>query len=223
MLRRFYDLRKEIMHFLKMKGQLVHEMENESWLFDLAFLFNITTHLNDFNTKLQQNGRYANDMYGHIKLFENKLRLWKAHIQKGNISHFQTLKETKLFPNKTEFSDQLQNLLNEFLNRFQDFESHEHLFDVFSSSFHKDVDKAPTEIQLELSELQARADLKDWRFLSEPIKAAAEKIFSFKDGIVWCNVACEQFFSKLGFMKSRNRSVLTNEHGEWTSGCQHVS
>ena len=54
MLRQFYDLREEVIHFLKMKGQPVHEMENESWLFDLAFLVDITTQLNNFNPKLQQ-------------------------------------------------------------------------------------------------------------------------------------------------------------------------
>ena len=54
-------------------------MKNESWLCDLAFLVDITTDLNDVNTKLQQNGHYADDMYAHIKAFQNKLQLWKAH------------------------------------------------------------------------------------------------------------------------------------------------
>ena len=44
-------------------------MENESWLCDLAFLVDITTHLNDFNTTPQRNGQFANKMYGHIKAF----------------------------------------------------------------------------------------------------------------------------------------------------------
>ena len=96
----------------------------------------MTTHLNDFNTKLQQNGQCANDMYKHIKAFQNKLRLSKAHIQKGDISHFRTLKETGLLPEKkTQLGDQLENLINEFLNRFQDFKSHEHLFDIFPCFF----------------------------------------------------------------------------------------
>ena len=55
--RRFYDLREEVIYFLKMKWQPVHEMENKSWLFDLAFLVDITTYLNDFNTVLQKNGQ----------------------------------------------------------------------------------------------------------------------------------------------------------------------
>ena len=45
------------------------------------------------------------------------LRLWKAHIQKEDTSHFKTLKETGLLlEKKTEFADQLQNLINEFKN-----------------------------------------------------------------------------------------------------------
>jgi len=43
MLRRFYELRKEVTLFLKNKGQPVAEMEDESWLYDLAFLVDVTT------------------------------------------------------------------------------------------------------------------------------------------------------------------------------------
>ena len=50
------------------------EMEDESWLCDLAFLIDITTRLNQLNTRLQQKAQYASEMYGHIKGFTNKLR-----------------------------------------------------------------------------------------------------------------------------------------------------
>ena len=69
------------------------EMEDESWLCDLAFLVNITTRMNELNTRLQRKAQYASEMYGHIKSFMNKLRLWHAHIQNANLSHFPTLKE----------------------------------------------------------------------------------------------------------------------------------
>ena len=46
-------------------------------------------------------------MYEHIKGFMNKLRLWHAHIQNANLSHFLTLKEMGMRPEKkTEFADQ---------------------------------------------------------------------------------------------------------------------
>ena len=57
------------------------EMEDESWLCDLAFLVDITTRMNELNTRLPRKAQYVSEMYGHIKCFINKLRLWHAHIQ----------------------------------------------------------------------------------------------------------------------------------------------
>jgi len=120
-------------------------------------------HLNYLNTKLQQTDQFANEMY-------DKLILWKTHIQQGNLSYFQTLKQfAKLPDKKKEYADQLQNLLNKFFARL----NHEHSFAIFFPLFHTDVDKAPTDIQMELIDLQARADLKTdymdeyWRLLSQ--------------------------------------------------------
>ena len=91
----------------------------------------------------------------------NKLRLWHAHIQNANLSHFPTLKEMEMHPEKkTEFADQLEKLFNKLLARFKDFKSHEHLFKIFSSPFHTDIDKAPSDIRMELIDLQERTDLK---------------------------------------------------------------
>ena len=133
------------------------EMEDESWLCDLAFLVNITTRMNELNTRLQRKAQYASEMYGHIKGFMNKLRLWHAHIQNANLSHFPTLKKMGMRPEvKTEYADQLEKLFNEFSARFKDFKSYEHLFEIFFLSFHIDIDKAPTHIQMELIDLQER-------------------------------------------------------------------
>ena len=116
------------------------EMKDESWVCDLAFLINTTTRMNELNIKLQRKAQYANEMYGHIKGFINKLRLWHVQIQNANLAHFPTLKEMGMLPEKkTKFADQLQQLLNEFLACFKDFISHKHLFEIFSSPFHTRV------------------------------------------------------------------------------------
>ena len=78
------------------------EMEDESWLFDLAFLVDIITRINELNTSLQRKAQYASEMYGHIKDFINKLRLWHAHMQNANLSHFPTLKEMGMRPEKRQ-------------------------------------------------------------------------------------------------------------------------
>ena len=127
------------------------EMEDKSWLCDLAFLIDITTRMNELNTRLQRKAQYASEMYGHIKGFMNKLRLWHAHTQHANLFHSPNLKEMGMHPEKkTEFTDQLEKLFNEFSACVKDFKSYEHLFEIFSSPFHK----APTDIQTELIDLQ---------------------------------------------------------------------
>ena len=137
------------------------KMEIESWLYDLVFLVDITTRMNELNTRLQRKAQHANEMYGHIKGFMNKLRLWHAHIQNANLSHFLTLKKMGMHPEKkNEFADQLEILFNEFSARFTDFKSDEFFFEIFSSPFHTDIDKAPTDIQMELTDLQERTHLK---------------------------------------------------------------
>ena len=120
MLRRFYKLRKEVALFLKNKGDFfsklvnrrpIAEMEDESWLCDLAFLVDITTRMNELNTRLQRKAQYASEMCGHIKGYINKLRLWHTHTQNANLSHFPTLKEMGMRPEKkTEFSNQLKKI-----------------------------------------------------------------------------------------------------------------
>ena len=226
MLRRFYELRNEVALFLKNKGRLMAEMEDESWLCDLAFLVDITTRMNELNTKLQRKAQYASEMYGHIKGFMNKLRLWHAHIKNADLSHFPTLKEIGMLPEKkTEFADQLEKLLNEFSARFKDFRSHEHLFEIFSSPFHTEIDKAPTDIQMELIDLQESTDLKakyvemnlgDFyrKFFDQDKFPNLRKFVASKMALFGSTYLCEQFFSKMGFIKSPYRSVITDEHLE---------
>ena len=61
------------------------EMEDKSWLCDLAFLVDIITRINELNTRLQQKAQYVSKMYRHIKGFINKLRLWHAHTYRMQI------------------------------------------------------------------------------------------------------------------------------------------
>ena len=55
------------------------EMEDESWLFDLTFFVDITTCMNELNTRLQQKAQYANEMYGQ-RLYEHVETLTRTQI-----------------------------------------------------------------------------------------------------------------------------------------------
>ena len=113
---------------------------------------------------------------------------------------------------KTEFADQLEKLFNEFSARFKDFKFHKHLFEIFSSPFHTDIDKAPTDIQIQLIDLQERTDLKAkymkmnlgdfYRYLDQDKLPNLRKFMAFKMALFDSTYLCELFFSKIGFTKS---------------------
>ena len=80
MLQRFYDLRNEIVTFLKQKNTSfgIDELGDPDWLTDLAFLTDFTSHMNKLYLQLQEKGQFINRMYDCITAFVNKLRLWET-------------------------------------------------------------------------------------------------------------------------------------------------
>jgi predicted component of type VI protein secretion system len=62
------------------KGKKVPELSNEKWVINLAFLTDITTLLNELNTKLQGKDKFLSDMYSIIKSFQMKSKLLRKHI-----------------------------------------------------------------------------------------------------------------------------------------------
>ena len=116
----------------------------------------------------------------------------------------------------------LKNCLK-FNARFEDFKSHKHLFEIFSSPFHTDIDKAPTDIRMELIDLQERTNLKakyvemnlgDFyrKYLDQDKFSYLRKFIAFKMALFGSTYLRKQFFSKMGFMKSPYRSIMTDEH-----------
>ena len=139
------------------------------------------------------------------------------------ISHFPTLKDMEMRPEKkSEFADKLEKFFNDFSACFKDFKSHKHLFEIFSSPFHTDIDKAVTDIQMELIDLQERIDLKakyvemnlgDFyrNYLDQDKFPNLRKFMASKLALFDSTYLCEEFFSKMGFVKSLYRLVMTDE------------
>ena len=133
----------------------------------------------------------------------------------------------EMLPKKTDSADQLENLLKEFLAHFKDYEFHEHLFEIFSSPFHTDIDKAPIDIQLERIDLQQRTDLKT-KYVEMDLgdfyrKYHDQEKFSNLRNFMAYNIVLyflaqlirvSNFFSEMGFMKSPCRAVMTDKHLE---------
>ena len=74
-LKRFFALRNEITTFLEMKNKAVPLLADATFQCNLAFLTDITHHLNELNLKIQGKKQIITQMYDQVKSFKVKLHL----------------------------------------------------------------------------------------------------------------------------------------------------
>lgn len=224
MLKRFYELRSEVKSFMEAKGKGVPELQDEEWLADLAFLVDLTAHLNELNTRLQGQKQLINAMFQTITAFEMKLKLWKTHVMANNFMHFDTLAK-HTFVRSERYASLLSTLIEEFENRFQDFKENRTFFSIFSTPFSVDINTIPASFQMECIELQSDIQLKE-KFHCVPLLdfyklyLPKDKYPSLHDQALFMaslfgsTYICEQLFSRMKYTKSKNRSKISDEHLE---------
>ena len=192
----------------------------------MAFLSDITTHLNDLNLQLQGRDHLITDMHDAMKAFKVKMRLWETQMHQCNLSHFSCCQamlnqvNAMVFRN-AHFAEKLSLLRAEFARRFSDFEAQKSNFELFRNPFAIDVETAPVNLQMELIELQCNGTLKAkydtvgpaqfTRFIPEKMPQlrlhAARTLSMFGSTYL-----CEQLFSVMKINKTSHRSRLTDEH-----------
>ena len=161
MLQRFYDLRNEIMTFLKQKNARfgIDELGDPDWLTDLAFLTDFTSHMNKLNLQLHERGQFINRMYDCITAFVNKLCPWKTQLINSNFAHFPNLGLCKP-ANSNKYVLVIVSTKTQFVSRFCDMKNQKDKFDLFVMPFSVDINTAPHEMQMEIIELQSSNMLK---------------------------------------------------------------
>ena len=232
MLKRLFSLRKETSEFMTLKKQDVPELKSYEWLCDLVFLMDVMSHLNELNLKLQGTGKFFASLYDHVKAFQRKLDLLQTQLLQGNLSHFSACKQLSeedehgkhalILLCSKKYNSMLQNIQDEFQRRFCDFRSHEHDLMMFASPFECDPKCVPTEMQLELIELQESSELKsafrdlslDKFYSSLPVSTypALRKHANRMVVLFGSTYICEKTFSVMNFNKSKWRTMLTDEH-----------
>lgn len=78
--RRFYDLHDEIQLFMDQEGKDVFELQENKWLQDLAFMLDVTGHLNWLDRKMQRRKKVLTEFYDSIRAFEIILQLWGKQL-----------------------------------------------------------------------------------------------------------------------------------------------
>ena len=222
-LKRVWDLKAQIQEFCEKKGKDIPELSDKVWLADFAFAVDVTALMNDLNTELQGKGLFVHEMHTHVKAFMSKLQFLSSQLDSNYLTHFKTLKETPpSAAHLRRYSSMLNALHGEFERRFVDFRSIEDEMHLFSSPFACIVDNAPSDVQLELIDLQSDALLKEkyaagslLEFYSSlkkekfpNLRRHAQKMFV----LFGSTYICEQTFSLMKFNKSKHRSSLTDDH-----------
>ena len=149
----------------------------------------------------------------------------ESHLREGNTYQFPTLAKQNGEFESDSFADELKSLIEQFGTRFRDFRTQELNMKIFSSTFDADVRQAPAHLQMELIDIQEDSDLKSkmkdvsltvFYQLYFPVDKyprlaafARRRMAQFGSTYV-----CEQFFSRMNFVKSRTRTRLTDCHLE---------
>ncbi len=238
-LERFLSLLPEICTFLDSKGKREPELEDPCWITQLAFLTDITCHLNTLNLKLQGRDKLPNNMLNAIRAFQNKITA--LYIPDREFIHFPKLRAVTTndpsllehFSHR-EFVNVLEELRGEFESRFKDVNEHKEIFNFIENPFHIDMSSltptitllCPTQraaVESEMVELQTKDILKVelragvghfWSLVSEEdfptLKPLVQKVMSF----FVSTYTCESTFSTMNTIKRKQRNRLTNEHLE---------
>jgi hypothetical protein len=225
-LSRVCELQWEIAAFLEENGlPYAENFSDKKWLARLAFLTDMTSHLNTLNVNLQGKNNLVTDMFSHITAFEVKLRLWENHLIAGQLQHFPHL--TACASSDLDLSiciGIIKSVRDEFAFRFAGFREQAADFKLVTGPFQFPVDDAPDSLQMELVELQCNDEFKAKYHASTALTFFRDVILPTKRfphfiehvqrivAMFGSTYSCEQLFSKMKYTKSRLRSNLSDRH-----------
>jgi hypothetical protein len=234
-LSRIWQLREDLLVFLETCGSsaemFVNMLKSEERMADMAFLVDICGHLNTLNLKLQGKDKSIVDLHSAVKSFGLQLSLFTSDIR-ADMLHFPCL---KLLRDEREdidvqrYCDHINNLSQEFSRRFSDFDKIERLTQLIKEPLiaridggwalaigELPIDLSVAAMQMELCDLQATENVLTPEFWT---KAATKALYpNMTQLALWlCTIfsstyLCESAFSKMNLIKSKQRSILTQDH-----------
>lgn len=221
-LQQFFGLRNEILAFLTNEN-IGHEYQEKlkdlEFLNILAFLTDLTSHLNTLNLKLQGRKQNISQLYGHVEGFRKKLEVMQIALKENNTAHFPSCQQLKE-RNDTNFSmfhEIIIDIKKQFQDRFQDFDSLKPKLALLNNPMNIEVSEVPCDLQMEVCDLQAdpfyqtqKCDDPEnfWKLISKErfpklLKFALQMLSLFGSTYV-----CESAFSALKQIKSKSRNRI---------------
>ncbi|KAL1250540.1 hypothetical protein QQF64_018336 [Cirrhinus molitorella] len=155
--------------------------ENEKHMDNVAFLVDITSHLNELNIRLQGKDNSVCELMTAVRSFQKKLEVFKEDLQ-ADCAHFPTVQEQVQGQRDVlSFVDFIDKLIVNFSNRFDNFSFGQHLTMFIQNPFLitdvRDSQKEVTQhfkwanvghLQMQLVDLQADVALKEQFVRTDP-------------------------------------------------------
>ncbi|XP_036743272.2 general transcription factor II-I repeat domain-containing protein 2B isoform X2 [Manis pentadactyla] len=224
-LKRFFESLEEIDSFMSSRGKPLPQLSSQDWIKDLAFLVDMTMHLNTLNISLQGHSQIVTQMYDLIRAFLAKLCLWETHLARNNLAHFPTLKSVSR--NESDgliYIPKIAELKTEFQKRLSDFKLYESELTLFSSPFSMKIESVQEALQMEVIDLQCNTVLKTkydkvgipefykylWSSYPKYRHHCAKMLSMFGSTYI-----CEQLFSIMKLSKTKYCSQLKDS--QWDS------
>lgn len=226
-LEKFFALRKEIFIFLQEMSlvkcdEFMSLFKDIDFLSELAFITDLTSHLNNVNLKLQRPNQTISQLVSHIDSFLRKLVLLKNHLQ-NDIFHFYPSCQILFteYGKDCNFKTHLhliESLINQFDTRFRDFETLRKDLILFENPFIVIIEEQNLDLQEKLCDLQSDLTLKTWSERGIDLFKILDisnypKLINFVLRIFsmfGSTYLCECSFSKLKYIKTDKRSCLSD-------------
>lgn len=133
MLAHFMDVFEPLKLFIVGKGETERfpYLDAKEWMLAVAFLCDITQHLNKLNVKMQGNNKTVYELYTAVKKCSAKLQLLHSSVSKGDYRLFSSVQKVmRENPNaapssQQHFCDVLAELNENYTARFSDFKNHD--------------------------------------------------------------------------------------------------
>ena len=241
-LERFWAIREDIGAFLSQlrsnKATLFSRfLEDDEKMHIVAFLVDITSHLNQLNLKLQGKDNSICDLMMAVNSFQRKLKVFREDLQ-GECAHFPSVHQQQVQGKRdlSAFVDFVDRLTENFSQRFDGFTLGQQLTLFIQNPFLitdvRGFSKEVTQLfrwaeagalQMELIDLQADVALKETFGGSEPATFWMEmvpgkgftglsKVALYTLTMFGSTYSCEAAFSTMNIVKDKYRNRLTNAH-----------
>jgi len=191
-------------------------------LCELAFITDMTNHLNILNLKLQKTDQTISQLVSHVDSFRRKLLLFKNNVENNILNFFPSCQI--LFEEhgtKCNFKKQIviiDSLISQFDRRFIDFKALRKDLILFENPLTVQIEEQSLEFQEELCDLQSDLSLKarlekgvEFFKILDTLRYPRLRIFGLRIfSMFGSTYLCECSFSKMKFIKSGKWSSLND-------------